>query len=249
MVLTDDNFATIVAAVEEGRRVYDNLVKSLAFVLPTNLGLALIFLCAVIFFPFDAATGALLLPVRPTQLLWINLVAAVTLALPLAFEAHERNVMRRPPRSAREPILSALVLRRTAIAAVLMTAGAVGLFLWEWRRGLAEGMASGAALAEAQTIAVTTVIFFQILYMLESRALHGSLFSMGIRANPAVVPGVAAVLALQALFVYAPVMHRVFGTRPLDPGDVGRAALVALVVLPVMAVEKAMSRRGAPRAG
>ena len=88
MVLTDDNFATIVAAVEEGRRVYDNLVKSLAFVLPTNLGLALIFVCAVFAFPFDAATRTLLLPIRPTQLLWINLVAAVTLALAAGVRGH-----------------------------------------------------------------------------------------------------------------------------------------------------------------
>jgi Ca2+-transporting ATPase len=245
MVLTDDNFATIVAAVEEGRRVYDNLVKSLAFVLPTNLGLALIFMVAVLLFPFDAATRALLLPIRPTQLLWINLVAAVALALPLAFEAHEPDVMRRPPRAAGEPILSGLVLRRTAVAAVLMTAGAVGLFLWEYQLYLARGVDPAVALAEAQTMAVTTVIFFQVLYMLESRSLHGSLLSTGLLANPAVLPGVLVVLGLQALFVYAPFMHRVFGTAPLDAGDVARAAAVALLVLPVMAVEKALSRRRA----
>ena len=145
MVLTDDDFATIVAAVEEGRRVYDNLVKSLAFVLPTNLGLALIFVCAVFAFPFDAATQALLLPVRPTQLLWINLVAAVSLALPLAFESMERDIMRRPPRPPGAPLLSPLVLRRTAMVSLLMTAGAVGLFLYEWHGGLALGETAGAS--------------------------------------------------------------------------------------------------------
>jgi Ca2+-transporting ATPase len=245
MVLTDDNFATIVAAVEEGRRVYDNLVKSLAFVLPTNLGLALIFICAVFAFPFDAATQALLLPVRPTQLLWINLVAAVTLALPLAFEAREPDLMRRPPRAARGPILSALVLRRTALAAVLMTAGAVGLFLWEWHRALASGVAPVLALAESQTLTVTTVIFFQVFYLLESRSFTRSLFASSPRDNPAVLLGVAAILGLQALFVYAPFMHRIFGTAPLDPIDLGRAALVAVVILPAMVVEKLVTRRGA----
>jgi Ca2+-transporting ATPase len=245
MVLTDDNFATIVAAVEEGRRVYDNLVKSLAFVLPTNLGLALIFVCAVFAFPFDAATQALLLPVRPTQLLWINLVAAVTLALPLAFEAKEPDVMRRPPRPARARLLSTLVLRRTAVAAVLMTAGALGLFLWEWRQALAQGLAPQPALAEAQTLAVTGVIFFQVLYLLESRSYTRSLFTSSVRDNPAVLLGVAAILALQALFVYAPFMHRIFGTAPLDPADLGRAALVAATILPVMLVEKALTRRSA----
>jgi Ca2+-transporting ATPase len=244
MVLTDDNFATIVAAVEEGRRVYDNLVKSLAFVLPTNLGLALIFICAVFAFPFDAATQALLLPVRPTQLLWINLVAAVTLALPLAFEAREPDLMRRPPRAARGPILSALVLRRTALAAALMTAGAVGLFLWEWHRELAMGVAPVRALAEAQTLTVTAVIFFQVFYLLESRSFTRSLFASSLRDNPAVLLGVAAILGLQAVFVYAPFMHRIFGTAPLDPIDLGRAVLVALVILPAMLLEKLLTRRG-----
>ena len=243
MVLTDDNFASIVAAVEEGRRVYDNLVKSLAFVLPTNLGLALILVVAVFAFPFDAASGALLLPVRPTQLLWINLVAAVTLALPLAFEAKEPDVMRRPPRSPGRPILSPLVLRRTALSAVLMTAGAVGLFHHEWRQALAQGMAPALALAEAQTITVTCVIFFQVLYLLESRSLTRSLFSSSVRDNPVVLLGVAAILGLQAVFVYAPFMHRIFGTAPIDLDDVGRAALVAAVILPAMLVEKALTRR------
>jgi magnesium-transporting ATPase (P-type) len=243
MVLTDDNFATIVAAVEEGRRVYDNLVKALAFVLPTNLGLALIFVCAVFAFPFDAATQALLLPMRPTQLLWINLVAAVTLALPLAFEGKERNVMGRPPRPAGEPILSGLVLRRTALSALLMTAGAVGLFLWEWHRELAAGVAPPMALAESQTLTVTTVIFFQVFYLLESRSFDRSLFASSLRDNPAVLPGVAALLGLQALFVYAPFMHRVFGTAPLALADLGRAALVAVVILPAMVIEKILTRR------
>ena len=247
MVLTDDDFATIVAAVEEGRRVYDNLVKSLAFVLPTNLGLALIFVCAVFAFPFDAATQALLLPVRPTQLLWINLVAAVTLALPLAFEGKERDVMRRPPRAPSEPILSALVLRRTALAATLMTAGAVGLFLWEWHGELAAGIEPVKALAEAQTLTVTSVIFFQVFYLLESRSFDRSLFATGIRENPAVLLGVGAILGLQAAFVYTPFMHRVFGTAPLDPWDLGRAALVGIVILPAMGFEKIMTRRGARR--
>ncbi len=113
VVLTDDNFATIVAAVEEGRRVYDNLIKSLAFVLPTNLGLALILIYAVLFFPFDPVSRQLLLPIEPVQILWINLVAAVALALPLAFEAMEPDVMRRPPRDSAAPVLSAFVIWRT----------------------------------------------------------------------------------------------------------------------------------------
>jgi magnesium-transporting ATPase (P-type) len=243
VVLTDDDFATIVAAVEEGRRVYDNLGKSLAFVLPTNLGLALIFVCAVFAFPFDAATGALLLPVRPTQLLWINLVAAVTLALPLAFEAMERDVMRRPPRDPNAPLLSPLVLRRTVTGALLMTAGAVGLFLYEWNRGLGLGEPPGQALAEAQTMAVTAVIFFQVFYLLESRSLTDSVIGASLITNPALLPGIASVLGLQAAFIWWPPLQWIFGTASLDAADVGRAALVAAVIFPAMAVEKALTRR------
>ena len=91
------------------------------------------------------------------------------------------------------------------------------------------------ALAEAQTLTVTTVIFFQVFYLLESRSFDRSLFASGLRENPAVLPGVAAILGLQAVFVYAPFMHRVFGTAPLEPVDLGRAALVAVVILPAMA--------------
>ncbi len=247
MVLTDDHFATIVAAVEEGRRVYDNLVKSLAFVLPTNLGLALIFVCAVFAFPFEAATRTLLLPVRPTQLLWINLVAAVTLALPLAFEAMERDVMRRPPRDPRAPLLSPLVLRRTAMAALLMTAGAVGLFIWEWRVGLGLGDPPALALAEAQTMAVTSVILFQVFYLLESRSLTASIVGASWRSNPALLPGIATVLGLQAALVWWPPLQRIFGTAALDAAGVGQAALVAAVIFPFMAVEKALTRRAARR--
>jgi len=194
-VLTDDNFASIAAAVEEGRRVYDNLIKSLVFVLPTNLGLAMILMAAVIFFPFllDPATGLkelLLLPMAPTQLLWINLVATVALALPLAFEAKEPNVMQRPPRSPDAPVLSGFVITRTFVAATLMTIGAVGLFLWEYN---ANGETLDA-MRKGQTMAVTTVIMFQVFYVLDCRSLKGSLLSIGLWSNMTVFIGIAALL-------------------------------------------------------
>ncbi|MFP4470281.1 MAG: cation-translocating P-type ATPase, partial [Bacteroidales bacterium] len=121
IVLADDNFASIGAAVEEGRRVYDNLLKSLAFVLPTNLGLAFILIYGIMFFPFVPDTGDLLLPILPVQLLWINLVAAVALALPLAFEAKEHDVMRRPPRKPDAPLFNRFVTYRVVLVSLLMT--------------------------------------------------------------------------------------------------------------------------------
>jgi Ca2+-transporting ATPase len=262
IVLTDDNFASIAAAVEEGRRVYDNLVKSLAFVLPTNLGLAMVLMMGVAFFPFGDGTGAangareLLLPMLPTQLLWINLVATVALALPLAFEAKERNVMQRPPRAPDRPVLSPFVIVRTFVAATLMCAGAVGLFLWEYWRELPlvgtpgnEGLTEAIVTAEAQTMAVTTIIMFQIFYVLNCRSLRGSMRSIGVLSNPMVFAGIGALLLLQALFVFAPPMNALFGSAPLAPVDLLIATLVGAIILPVISIEKWDRNRRLARRG
>lgn len=249
IVLTDDNFASIAAAVEEGRRVYDNLVKSLAFVLPTNLGLAFILMGAVAFFPFAANPGTgvreLLLPMLPTQLLWINLVATVALALPLAFEAKEPNVMSRPPRDPKEPVLSRFVAIRTVLAASLMTAGAIGLFLWERQTSLSMGLSEAQAIMKAQTMAVTTVIMFQIFYMLNCRSLRDSIFRIGLFSNPTVYVGIVALLILQAAFIYAPPLQQVFQTTALGWQDLLLAAVVGAIILPVISFEKWLKSRKA----
>lgn len=237
MVLADDNFASIAAAVEEGRRVYDNLVKSLAFVLPTNLGLALILTVGVAFFPFVGEPGALapLLAMQPAQLLWINLVATVALALPLAFEAREPDVMQRPPRAPGAPILDRFVLGRTALVAVLMAAGAVGLFLLAYREG--------AGLAVAQTQAVTTVIAFQMAYMLACRSLHGSLRDIGYFSNRMVFVGLGALALLQGAFIYLAPLQRLFGTAALGGAELLRCVAAGALILPVIGAEKWLHRR------
>jgi Ca2+-transporting ATPase len=244
IVLTDDNFASIAAAVEEGRRVYDNLIKSLAFVLPTNLGLALILMFGVAIFPIQSIDGDLvpLMAMLPTQLLWINLVATVSLALPLAFEAREADIMRRAPRAPDAPVLSRFVVMRTGMVAVLMAAGAIGLFLWEYHRELPRA-GHALALAEAQTMAVNTVISFQVFYLLMCRTLVGSLRKVGLFSNRAIFAGVGVLVLLQAAFMYVPFMQRVFGTAPLDLGAIGLAVLVGAVVLPVVGLEKWLLQR------
>jgi len=244
VVLADDNFASIAAAVEEGRRVYDNLVKSLAFVLPTNLGLALILIAAVTFFPLVPGPDGLVLlqPMLPVQLLWINLVAAVALALPLAFEAKEPHIMERPPRSPDEPILSRFVIMRTGLVALLMTVGAIALFLWEYDRDLAR-VGHGVALREAQTMTVTAVIFFQIFYLMNCRSLRDSVFSIGLWSNKTVYLGVAVISVAQAAFVYVPAMQRVFGTAALDLRALAIAALSGAAVLPAVSIEKRLRAR------
>jgi magnesium-transporting ATPase (P-type) len=241
IVLTDDNFASIAAAVEEGRRVYDNLIKALAFVLPTNLGEALIILLAVMFFPI--VSGEPLLPMLPTQVLWINLVATVTLALPLAFEAMEPDLMRRPPRDPNEPVLNRFVLARTVMVALLMTAGAVGLFLFAYYGEVARGAPADLALREAQTMAVTTVVLFQVFYLLTCRSLRGSLLEIGLWSNLWIYIGIGALLLLQLGFVYLPFMNVLFDSAPLGLGAWIEALVVALVVLPVVGAEKWWRRR------
>jgi potassium/sodium efflux P-type ATPase len=246
MVLTDDNFASIRAAVEEGRRVYDNLVKALAFVLPTNLGEALILLVAVMLFP--VAGGEPLMPITAVQILWINLVATVALALPLAFEAMERDVMSRPPRPAGTPILSPFVLFRTALVAVLMAAGAIGLFLVDYGAAVAAGVAAEAASREAQTTAVTTVVLFQIFYVLNCRSLRDSVLSVGLFSNLWVYAGIALLLALQLGFVYLPFMNTLFGSAPMPLDAWIESVLVAALIVPVIGAEKRWRQRRGRRA-
>jgi magnesium-transporting ATPase (P-type) len=238
LVLTDDNFATIRAAVEEGRRVYDNLLKSLAFVLPTNLGEALIILLAVLFFPMVG--NEVLMPILPVQILWINLVATVALAIPLAFEAKEVDVMKRKPRNMQEPLFNRFVLWRTVMVAILMAAGAIVLFFIEYQDMLNKGTEETMALKVAQTMAVTTVIFFQIFYLFNCRSLKNSVFSVGFFSNKSVFVGIFSLLVLHAAFVYVPAFNSLFSSAPLTATEWIKAIAMGAIVLPVVAIEKAI---------
>jgi magnesium-transporting ATPase (P-type) len=241
VVLGDDNFATIRAAVEEGRRVYDNISKALAFLLPTNFGEGLIILVAVLAFPLEG--GEPLLPMEPVQLLWLNLVAAVALGLPLAFEAMEPGLMRRAPRPRDERLLDAFVLGRVVLVGGLLAAGAIALFLLERELQLDAGVPDDLATARAQTAAVTGAALLQVVYLFCCRSRTAAAWQMGMFTNPALYLGVGALLALQALFVYAPFMHDLFDTADLDLAALGRAALLALLVLPICALDKRRWRR------
>ena len=256
IVLIDDNFATIAAAVEEGRRVYDNLLKSLAFVLPTNLGLGLILAAGMFFFPtveVEQLGHELLLPMSPTQILWINLVASITLSIPLAFERLEDQAMRRPPRRKDEPVFSAFILTRTLLMALLMATGTCLLFHWEYFRILGPAAAGVAipldlhrhALAESQVIAVTTVTLFQIFYLFHCRSLKDGLAATGWFSNPAIWLGIGILLALQAGFIYLPFMNTLFGSAPLDGAAWLRATLAGFIVIPVFSLEKWLWRHAA----
>jgi len=249
VILVDDNFASIAAAVEEGRRVYDNLIKSLAFVLPTNLGLALTLTAAMFFFPTVPVEGVneLLMAMSPSQTLWINLVASITLSIPLAFEVLEPNAMRRRPRSPDEPVFSGFLIARLVTVAMVMTAGACGLFLWEYFRivGPAPVTASrhALALAEAQTISITSITFTQVFYLLNCRSLRDSLFTQGVFTNPTVFVGIGVLLLLQSCFIYLTPLQSLFGSAPLDGWALLDALLVGAMVFPVISFEKWLRNR------
>jgi magnesium-transporting ATPase (P-type) len=218
MVLADDNFASIVAAVREGRTVYDNLMKVIGWTLPTNGGEALTILAAL-------ALG-LALPVTPVQILWINMVTAVALGLTLAFEPTEPGTMRRPPRPADRPILSGELVWRILFVSVLFVCGAFGVFYWADLRG--------ETIEEARTLVVNTIVVMEIFYLFSVRYVHGtSLTVEGLVGTPAVLIGVSVTVLAQLALTYLPWMQSLFQTRPVGllDGIVVLAVGVALLVL------------------
>ncbi|MBS0620899.1 MAG: HAD-IC family P-type ATPase [Verrucomicrobia bacterium] len=240
MVLADDNFASIEAAVEEGRRVYDNLIKALVFILPTSLGQALVILIAVLLFPFR--DGALLHPMLPVQILWINLVVAVALSLPLAFEIQEPDIMNRPPRKKNAPILSRFILIRTLTVSVFMAIGAIALFIWKYQLDISTGKVEVIAISEARTMAVTAMMLFQVFYLFHCRLLKPSITKMNFFSNPSILIGVAFVLIAQIAFIYFPFMNRLFYSSSLDMESWIISIGVSLMIFLLIALEKAINQ-------
>ena len=241
MILADDNFESIKAAVEEGRRVFDNLLKSIIFLLPTSIGLGLVIFTAVLFFPLKGRI--LLIPMQPVQVLWINLITAVALSLPLALEAMEPNVMNRPPRKPNKPLLSSLIIFRMVLVSLIMAGGTIGLFLWEYNVELSRGMAHSLAISEAQTMAVTAMVLFQVFYLIDCRSLHFSANKIGFFSNPSIYIGIVIVLCLQTAFVYFPFMNRWFHSSPLKAEAWGVSASVAFSILIIISIEKWIRRK------
>lgn len=241
MILADDNFESIKAAVEEGRRVFDNLLKSIVFLLPTSIGLGLVIFIAVLFFPTER--GILLIPMQPVQVLWINLITAVALSLPLALEAMEPNVMNRPPRKPNKPLLSSLIIFRMVLVSLVMAGGTIGLFLWEYNIELSRGIGHSQAISEAQTMAVTAMVLFQVFYLIDCRSLHFSANKIGLFSNPSIYIGIATVLFVHSAFVYFPFMNRWFHSSPLKAEAWGVSAAVAFSILIIISIEKWIRRK------
>ena len=206
MVLTDDNFASIEAAVEEGRGIFDNLTKFIVWTLPTNLGEGLVILAAI----FAGVT----LPILPVQILWINMTTAVLLGLMLAFEPKEPGIMSRPPRDPKTPILTGVLIWRVFLVGLLLLAGAFGLFEWE--------LMTGAPVAEARTVAVNVFVLVELFYLFNCRSLTQSMFRLGFFSNPMLFGGVTIMLILQVMFTYLPAMNLLFHSAPISFGAWGR---------------------------
>ncbi len=227
IVLADDNFASIVAAVREGRTVYDNIVKLIGWTLPTNGGEALIILAALAL--------ALPLPLTPVQILWINMVTDTVLGLALAFEPAEPGVMRRRPRAPGAHILGGELLWRVGLVSVLFAFAAFGMFFWADH--------SGHSTELARTMVVNTIVVLEIAYLFSIRFVHGTSLSWrGVLGTRAVLAAVGTVGVAQLGFTYAPFMHRAFGTAPVPLAEAGVVLASGAALLLVLEVEKALRR-------
>lgn len=227
MILTDDNFASIEAAVEEGRGVFDNLTKFIAWTLPTNLGESLVLLAAII--------AGVTLPILPIQILWINMVSAAILGTTLALEPKENDIMRRKPRDPQAPILNGPLIWRIILVGLIILAGSFGLFEYE--------LARGAPIEEARTVAVNVVIFVEILYLFNARSLTRSPFQLGLFTNPWVIGGAVVMVLIQMLFTYAPFMNRLFGSAPMSLILWIDVIAVSLVAFAIIEFEKLVRRK------
>jgi cation-transporting ATPase F len=231
MVLTDDDFATIEAAVEEGRGVFDNLTKFIAWTLPTNIGEGLVILVAIML-------GAAL-PILPTQILWINMTTAVALGLMLAFEPKEAGIMTRPPRDPREPLLTRALMMRILLVSTLLVAGSWWLFQWE--------QANGVPLAEARTAALNLFVVVEAFYLFSCRSLTRSAWRIGLFSNPWVILGVGVQALGQVAITYLPAMNSIFDTAPISAGAWLRILALGALASLVVAVDKRVHQRDVRR--
>jgi Ca2+-transporting ATPase len=230
MVLTDDNFASVVAAVEEGRGIYENIRKFVAFLLSANAGEVLIMFIATIaiadpsFLPFFA----------PVQLLWINLVTDGLPALALGVDPYPTDIMERPPRSPKEGVLSRDILFLIFVVSGILTAGTLGVFFLELREG--------ADPIRAQTVAFTTIVFFELFLVFAMRSPRQTIWEIGLFTNPKLILAVLGSMALQGAVIYVPFLHGVFGTEPLTALDWVETLLISFSAFAFVDLLKVLRR-------
>jgi potassium/sodium efflux P-type ATPase len=228
MVLLDDNFVSIERAVEEGRTVFNNLKKTILFILPTNGGECLTLMAALLL--------GVVLPILPLHILWINLITTVALAITLAFDPVDVDVMKRPPRDPKSPLIDRPLVWRISYVSVLMALGTFGLFYYElW---------TGSSLEVARAVAVNLIVFFEVAYLFNSRHLiECTLNRRGILGNVVVWWGIAVVVGLQVIFTYWPPMSSLFHVAPMDGWMWLRVLTASLGLLLFVEAEKAVARK------
>ncbi len=228
VVLADDNFASIVAAVSEGRTVYDNVRKVIAWTLPTNGGEVLAMILALLL--------GLSLPMTPGQVLWINMALTITLGLVLAFEPPEDGVMSRPPRQPDAPLMSRFMVWRLVLVSVLFTAVIFTVMAWgQWR---------GLEIEATRTLVVNAFCALEVGYLFSVRYMHGSSFTRrGVRGTPAVLFAVLGVVVLQLIFTYTPWMQALFNSRPVGLVDMLFVTGTGALLMLVLEAEKSILRR------
>lgn len=227
MVLVDDNFKTIYNAVREGRRVYDNLKKTILFLLPTNGGQALLVAMSIL---LGAAA-----PLSPVQILWVNMVVAITLSLAIAFEPLEESTMKRPPRPANVPLLSRYYIFRVTFVSIIIGGGS----LWiNYMLGDFD-----YSTEKLQTITLNAIVMAQLFHLYNCRTELAPAFNRHFFDNKIAFLVSALLIALQLFITYVPFMHTLFGTAPLTWEDWIYPVAFGAVVFIIVEIEKAISRR------
>lgn len=228
VVLLDDNFASIAAAVREGRTVYTNLRKGIAFMLPINGGESVSLITALLL--------GLTLPISALQILWVNMVSSVLLAMTLAFEPPEPGVMRQPPRPRDESLLQGFVVWRVAFVSLLFLVGIFAAWFWVMHRHQDPVLAS--------TLAVNTLVAMEVFYLFAVRYLDSASITLrGVLGTPVVLAAIAAVVILQLLFTYLPWFQHTFTTAALSLEQLAFSVVAGVVVLLVLELETAIRNR------
>ncbi len=204
LVLIDDNFASIVAAIREGRTVYDNIKKVISWTLPTNAGEALTIIVALML--------GLALPITPVQILWVNLITAATLGLALAFEPTEESTMRRPPRASSEPLLDGALVWHVVLVSGLFLCGVYGIHEYALERGYPVEL--------ARTLVMNTLVVMEIFHLFFIRNIYGTSLTLNaVKGTPVVWLTVGVVVVAQLAVTYLPPLQQVFETRPVSLAD------------------------------
>jgi len=226
MILTDDNFSTIKDAIEEGRGVFDNIVKFITWTLPTNVGEGLVIMFAVVV--------GVSLPILPVQILWINMTTAVLLGLMLAFEPKEPNLMSRVPHEPDAPILTKALMYRIVLVGVLLLIGAFGAFWYVQTVGASEVV--------ARTVAVNIFVFGEMFYLFTCRSTNETMFKIGVFSNRWLVYGVIGMTLLQIAYTYLPIMNLIFKSAPLGLSEWAIILASSTVIYLVVEYEKSKIR-------